>query len=238
MASQTKKLEVFMKRTILAALMVFITLAMTGCGDGGSSPPPTFVTDISSNPALDGDIGPDFLTGVRIVTQGMTPTVQSVFAGIESAARDEFRAFLDFPLANVPLGATIVSATLHITIDSIVLQSPTNTIPILIELVSFQQPLQLSDFDRAILRPLKFTTISPPISLADVSSRTVIVDIPVDVTLLVADAQNFRLSSLDNFQIRILEDFLGAPPPGLIEINDTTGAERIDRAPLLTVTYF
>jgi hypothetical protein len=38
---------------------------------------------------------------------------------------------------------------------------------------------------------------------------------------------------LANFQIRILEDF-GFVFPGLVEIDDLT----INRAPLLTVTYF
>jgi hypothetical protein len=42
---------------------------------------------------------------------------------------------------------------------------------------------------------------------------------------------------LADFQIRILED-LGLVAPGLIEINDTTGASREVLAPLLEVTYF
>jgi hypothetical protein len=217
-----------MKRTILTALMLFITLALTGCGNGGSSPPPTFVTQISSDPGVDGDIVQYFNTGSFTVTQGMSPTVQSVFAGVDPGTEDEFRAFLDFPLVTVPANAIIASATLDIVIESI--QPLAGTIPIRIELVSFQPPTLLaSDFDRTILRPLAFTTITPPISPADVGNHVL-----VDVTQLMAEAE---VRGLANFQIRILEDF-GFVSPGVIEINDTTGANRGLLAPLLEVTYF
>ena len=56
----------------------------------------------------------------------------------------------------------------------------------------------------------------------------------VDVTPLMVEAQRLGLS---NFQVRIMED-LGPVSPGLIEINDTTGANRATLAPLLSVTYF
>jgi hypothetical protein len=42
---------------------------------------------------------------------------------------------------------------------------------------------------------------------------------------------------LPMFQIRILVD-PGAPPSGLVEINDSTGVNRGTLAPLLDVTYF
>jgi hypothetical protein len=45
-----------------------------------------------------------------------------------------------------------------------------------------------------------------------------------------------RLGLLD-FQVRIMED-LGPASPILMEIDDTTGADRGTFAPLLTVTYF
>jgi hypothetical protein len=230
MASQIKKREGAMKRTILAALIMLITLALTGCGDGGSSPPPTFVTQIFSNPALDGDIVQE-LTGARTVTQGMTLSplvVQSVFAGIDPADGAEFRAFLDFPLTGaggVPSNAIIVSAFLDIFIKDI--QPRAGTIPILIELVSFQPPtLLVSDFDRAILRPL--ATITTQVFQTDFRQHVL-----VDVTPLMAEAQSLGLV---NFQIRIL----GLVSPGLIEIDDTTTtlADRDLFAPLLTVTYF
>jgi hypothetical protein len=42
---------------------------------------------------------------------------------------------------------------------------------------------------------------------------------------------------LPDFQVRIMED-LGPPIAGLFAIDDSTGANRSARAPLLTVTYF
>ena len=224
-----------MKRMIQTAMMFFMILAIAGCGGGGSPPTvvsPTIVTKIFSNQALDGDIVQDF-SGARRVTQGMSLSpfgVQSVFAGIDPVSGEEFRAFLDFSLASVPLNAVIVSAFLDITIDSIAILPAANSIPILVELVFFQPPTLLaSDFDRAFLLPLARVTF--PVFRTDaVAGRHVL----VDVTSLLAEAQ-FR--AMDNFQIRILEG-LGFVSPGLIEINDTTGVDRGVLAPLLEVTYF
>lgn len=218
-----------MKGTFLAALMVVITLALTGCGGDGVSSPPIFVTQILSDPAFDGDIMQDPLGAFR-VTQGNT---QSVFAGIDPTTGAEFRAFLDFPLTGVggvPGNAIIVSATLDIVINSIQPQPLTGTIPIRIDLVSFQPPTLLpTDFDRTLQPALATITITPPISQADFGNHVL-----VDVGLLMQEAQRLGLPDL---QLRILED-LGAVSPGLIEINDTTGANRTLLAPLLEVSYF
>ncbi len=220
-----------MKR-ILAAALACAIIAMAGCGgSGGSSPPPPpFVSDIPSDPTFDGDIVQS-TPGVFTITQGMSPTVQSVFAGIDPVTGAESRAFLDFPLGGaggVPPNAAIASASLDIVIDSI---NPANgTIPIRIELVSFQPPTLLAtDFNRILQPPLAFTTIIPPISQGDVGNH-----VKVDVTPLMVEAQRLGLA---DFQVRILEDF-GIIAPGVVEINDTTGANRIDLAPLLTVTFF
>ncbi len=218
-----------MKRTFLVVAMMCMILSLAGCGGGGSSAPPTVVTQILSDPAFDGDIALSS-SGVFTITQGMTPTIQSVFAGIDPATGTEFRAFLDFPLTGtggVPGNAVIVSAILDIFINSI--QPPTGTIPIRIELVSFQPPtLVETDFDRTLQPPIIFTTIEPPVFQADVGRH-----VAVDVTPLMEKAQQL---GLPNFQVRILEDF-GFVSPGLIEINDTTGANRGTLAPLLEVTY-
>lgn len=216
-----------MKSKLLAAMIVlFLSLALTGCGDDHERP--VIVTDILSDPAFDGDIEKD-LSGVFTITQGNT---QSVFAGIDPDTLSEFRAFLDFPLSGpggVPGNVFIISATLDIVIDSIVTQSPGGTIPIRIDLVAFQPPTLIpADFDRTIQPALATTTFSPPISAADVGQHVVI-----DVTSLMIEAQRLGLV---NFQIRILEE-LGPVTPGLIEINDTTGANRQTLAPLLEVTY-
>jgi hypothetical protein len=216
-----------MKRTFLAAIMVFISLALIGCGGGGGTP--TIVTQILSDPEFDGDIV-QFPPGVFTITQNNT---ESVFAGIDPFTFAEYRAFLDFPLTGVggvPGNAVIVSAVLDIVIDSIQPQPLFGTIPIRIDLVSFQPPtLITSDFDRNSLRPLATTTIIPPISQADLGQHVF-----VDVTSLMTEAQRL---GLPDFQIRILEDFWQVSP-GLIEINDTTGPNRVYFAPLLQVEYF
>ncbi len=217
-----------MKRILLAAFMAFNLLILAGCGDGNVTP--TFFTQILSDPAFDGYIQQTSPTSFTII-QGMSPTVQSVLAGIDPATGVESRAFLDFPLSGpggVPVNAFIDSAFLDVVINSI--QPPTGTIPIRIELVSFQPPTLLSsDFDRTLQPALAFTTIVPPIGPADVGNHVFI-----DVTPLMVEAQRL---ALPDFQVRILED-LGAVSRGIIEINDTTGANRGVLAPLLQVTYF
>jgi hypothetical protein len=217
---------------IFTIALVFAALGLTGCGggDGGSPPPPRVTTQILSDPAFDGDIEQTSSTSFT-VTQGMSPTVQSVFAGIDPATLNEFRAFLDFPLTGaggVPSAATIDTAFLDIYINS--LQPSTGSLPLLIELVAFQPPtLIASDFDRTIQPPLASLSVSPPFTRGDVGTS-----VSIDVTSLMVEAQ---LKGLNDFQVRIMED-LGPAIPVLMEINDTTGADRAARAPVLTVTYF
>lgn len=220
-----------MKRTSLAVLMALTILALVGCGGGGSSappppPPPPNVSQILSDQVYDGDI-----SSTGTVNQG---TLQSYLAGIDPAPGGlEYRAFLDFPLTGaggVPGNASIVSATLDIVVNNVILQSPFDTLPIRIELVSIPGLLLIpDDFSRTLQPPINFTTILPPISSADIG-----VHVAIDVTPLMMDAQ--RLGLLD-FQVRILEDF-GVAAPGLMEINDTTGGLRGQLAPLLHVEYF
>ena len=218
-----------MKKTILAALMVFIALALTGCGDGGSSSP-IFVTQILSDPALDGDIFKDTLTPPAFtITQGMRlsppPPVQSVFAGIDATpvTGGEFRAFLDFHLGGtggVPLNAFIVSAFLDLFITSNI----SGSIPVSIDLVSLQLPtsqLTPGDFNSAFLST---TTTTLFIRQANIRQQ-----VSIDVTPLMAEAQRLGLPGL---QVRIL---CGA---GIIEIDDRTGVDRSSFAPLLQVAYF
>ncbi len=221
-----------MKRIVGGILLAIVALTMLGCGSG-SSPPPQVVTQIVSDPTQDGDITKATPSSVPAIVQGMGGSVQSVFAGIDPLTLAESRAFLDFPLTGaggVPGNAVIVSATLDIVINSIQPQPLVGTIPIRIDLVSFQPPALVgTDYDRTSQPALATLTISPPISQADFGQH-----VAVDVTPLMVEAQ--RLGLL-NFQVRILEDF-GPVNPGLIEINDTTGANRGVLAPLLEVTYF
>ncbi len=214
-----------MKKAFLAAITMFLGLALIGCGGGGTSappPPPTVTTQILSDPTLDGDISLDVSNNFTI-TQSNT---QSEFAGIDPSTGTEYRAFLDFPLAGVggvPGNATIVSATLDIYINSI--QSLTSTVPLSIELVSFSL-LSSADFNSS---PLTTTLITFPVFQTDFNQHVF-----VDVTSLMAEAQSL---GLQNFQIRIALDS-SATSPGLIEINDTTGPNQAALAPLLEVTYF
>ena len=212
--------------------MACVVISLTGCGggDSGGAPPPPITTQILSDAGFDGDIEQTSPTTFTI-TQGMSPSVQSVFAGIYPGTLTEFRAFLDFPLTGpggVPGGAMIESAFLDIHIDNLI--PMTGTIPILIELVSFQPPTLIeTDFDRTIQPPLAFVVVSPPFSPADIGTN-----VSIDVTDLMVQAQQLQLP---DFQVRIMED-LGPAIPVLLEIDDTTGANRGSLAPLLTVTYF
>ena len=207
-------------------------ISLTGCDNGDADeigPPVAVTTQIQSDPGFDGDI--EQTSTSFTITQGMSPTVQSVFAGIDPVARTEFRAFLDFPLTGtggVPGNAIIDSAFLDVYINS--LQPNFGDIPILIDLVSFQPPALIgTDFDRGLQPSLASVTVSPPLSQADVGTN-----VSIDVTPLMIEAQ--KLGLLD-FQVRIMQD-LGPAIPILLEINDTTGADRASFAPLLTVTYF
>jgi hypothetical protein len=216
---------------ILATAVACAVLGLTACGGGGDNrPPPTYNTQILSDASFDGDIEQTSPTAFT-VTQGMSASVQNVLAGIDPVAGTEFRAFLDFPLGGsggVPANAAIDSAFLDIYIDD--LQPSTGSLPLLVELVAFQPPTLIpSDFSRTAQPPLASVLVSPPISPSDVGNHVVI-----DVTALMIQAQR---QGLPDFQVRIMED-LGPAIPVLIAIDDTTGADRNNRAPLLNVTYF
>ena len=209
-------------RFVAAALLVVIA----GCGGGGDNPPDILQTQILSDSGYDGDIE-QTSPSTAIVTQGMGPQVQSIFAGIDPVSGDEFRAFLHFPLDTVPAQAYIDSAFLEIYIDDI---QPTGTqIPVRVELVSFQQPMVATDFDRTAQPPITFTTLSPRLGPSDLNKY-----VPIDVTELMKQAQRLGLS---DFQVRIMQD-LGPPIAGLFTIDDTTGSNRPSFAPLLTVNYY
>jgi len=204
-------------------------LVLAGCGGGGDNSPETFQTQIYSDSGFDGDIEQTSPT-TATVTQGMGPGVQTVLAGIDPDTGTEFRAFLHFPLggsSGVPADARIDSAFLEVFIDDLI---PANAvIPVRIELVSFQQPMLATDFDRTAQPPLAYTILSPPLGPSDLGKY-----VAIDVTGLMVEAQRRGLA---DFQVRILED-LGPPIDGLFSIDDSTGADRAKTAPLLTVTYF
>ena len=219
----------------IGILCVLSCLSSCGGGsDGGGggyvpAPPQQVVTHILSDPAYDGDIEQTSATSFT-VTQGMSGSVQTVLAGIDPSAGTEFRAFLDFPLNGpdgVPGNAIIDSAYLEVLVDDL---NPTGgSLPVRVELVSFQPPLLTPDqFDRAAQPSLAAVLVSGDVTGADIGQY-----VSVDVTQLMVQAQ--RLGLVD-FQVRIMED-LGPAIGVLMEVDDTTQADRPDRAPVLTVTY-
>lgn len=206
-------------------------LSLSGCGGGGDDVAPQPIqTQILSDAQFDGDIE-QVSTSSFTITQGMSSSVQSVFAGIDPAGGTEFRAFLDFPLTGsggVPGNASIDSAFLEFYVDD--LQPSTGKLPLRIDLVAFQPPtLIATDFDRTAQPALASVIVTPDISSADVGKF-----VPVDVTALMVEAQR---RGLVDFQVRIMED-LGTAIQVLMIIDDSTGTDRASRAPLLTVTYF
>ncbi|HBA88016.1 MAG TPA: hypothetical protein DCZ75_08490 [Geobacter sp.] len=215
-----------MKRTLLWLMMALLLFAVSGCG-GGNDEPRFVQKTILSDPDVDGDILDS--AGIRTVSLVTRDGLSAIRAGLVPGSSDEYRAFIDFPLTVIPLNAVIQSATLSIVIRSVTVVPPTATIPIRIELVSFDPfltpPLIGNYFDRAILLPLATTTIVPPISSTDVNR-----EVNIDVTSLMVEAQ--RRGEPD-FQVRLLEDF-GVVTPGLVEIDESSDAN----APQLTVVYF
>jgi hypothetical protein len=214
----------------MAVVVMGALLGLAGCGGGDNNRmAPQLTTQILSDAGFDGDIE-QTSPGGYVVTQGMSPNVQSVFAGIDPVAQTEFRAFLDFPLSGsggVPGAAFIDSAFLEFFVDD--LQPVNGSVPIRVELVSFQPPTLIgTDFDRTIQPPLAAVVVTGEVNSADVGHF-----VPVDVTALMIRAQQLGLV---DFQVRVMED-LGPAIYTLMVIDDTTGGNRPARAPLLTVTY-
>ena len=217
---------------ILAIALACGIFSLSGCGggDNNNGAPQKVTTQILSDSRFDGDIEQTSSNSFT-VTQGTSSTVQSVLAGIDPAGGTEFRAFLDFPLTGsggVPANASIDSAFLDVYLDD--LEPTTGRLPIRVDLVAFQPPTLIeTDFDRTLQPALASVILSPDISSSDVGTF-----VPIDVTPLMVEAQR---RGLVDFQVRIMED-LGPAIPVLMVIDDSTGASRPTRAPLLTVTYF
>lgn len=218
-----------MKAYFLFIAAVSPLLGLCGCGGGDNGDPPQVVSYILSDAAYDGDIE-QTSPGVYVVTQGMSPSVQSIFAGIDPVTGDEFRGFLDFPLSGnggVPGDAFIDSTLLEFFVNDV--EPTSGSVPIRVDLVSFQPPTLFgTDFDRNAQPPLASILIPGDITRGDVGNF-----VTVDVTPLMIKAQ--QLGLLD-FQVRIMED-LGPAIFTIMEIDDSTASDRGSRAPLLTVTY-
>ena len=202
-----------MKRNFFTLMMMFVALALSGCGGGDDRHSQTVTIDSS---AFNGDIVFNSSTGIFTITENDF----SLFAGEDPTAPREFRTFLAFPLGSVR-GTDVRSAILDIVINSVTVVPPGTSIPILIELVPYPPVASGLDnvhFDRLARSPV---AIQSSISSADVN-----LSVRINVTPLVREA--LRLNT--DFQIRISQD--GGPAPGLIEIDNDLDF------PVLDVTFF
>jgi hypothetical protein len=215
-----------MKKLLLLGMVLVLTSALVGCGGGGDSARATAISQVFSDPNADGDIAFDPGPPATFTISNASTNL-NVLAGIDPLSVIEYRGFLDFPLGGaggVPAGATIVSATLDVFINRVVVAAPATAVPILMDLVSFQPPtLVAGDYDRTTQPPLLSRTFN--IFTTDAGAF-----VPIDVTAFMREAQRLGLPDL---QVRLLLDFTATS--GRIEIDDrpTVGAT----APLLTVEY-
>lgn len=207
-----------MKRRVLWLVLAAVLAALAGCGGGDDLP--LYKEVIPSDVSFDGEIVD--VGGVRTTT--FADTVTGIYAGVDPDNGDVYRSFLHFPLGAIPLDAVISSATLSLVVKSVDPLTPSDTIPISVELVSFGPPLEAAYFN---LPPLVATSITPPISINDATHR---IDIPV--TALMVEAQR---QGLDNFQVRLRQtnDFT-TNVPGLMQIDESA----VQTEPRLIVYYY
>lgn len=216
-----------MKKRFLVSLAGLLTVVLLlGCNHDSEHhhrPPTIIVSTILSDASADGDIA---YTPPSTFTISSALTSLNVLAGVDPSSLDEYRGFLDFPLGGsggVPLDATIVSATIEIVINSVTVTAFGDTVPMILDLVSFQPPnLISSDFDRSIQPPLLSDSFTFFTSDAGRS-------VSIDITPFMVEAQR---EGLPDLQVRLLLDF--SATTGLIEIDDNAAAT----APLLTVEYY
>jgi hypothetical protein len=208
-------------------MALVLAAVLAGCGGGGDSAPATAISQVFSDPDADGDIAFD-PAPPGTFTVSTARTTLGVLVGIAPLSAIEYRGFLDFPLSGsggVPANATIVSATLEVFINQVLVAAPATTVPILMDLVSFQPPTLIADdFSRVTQPPLTSRTFN----IFTVDAGTIV---PIDVTTLMREAQRL---ALPDFQVRLLLD--PNVLDGQIEIDDRPTVSAT--APLLTVEYF
>ena len=149
---------------------------------------------ILSDQPTDGDIAFDPVTAVYTVTTGPS----AILFGIDSADshHPEYRAFLDFPLDGstggdvIPLNASIVSATLIVSVDFVDFAS---TVPVLLDLVQYPvvTGLTFTDYSSTQLATRSF-------DIFDFDAGN---DVLIEVTSLMTEAQSRGLA---DFQVRFL----------------------------------
>jgi hypothetical protein len=156
--------------------------------------PGTIVATLLSDQPTDGDIAFDPVLGSFTITQGP----EALLFGIDSASANqlEYRAFLDFPLDGstgepvIPLEASILSADLTVFVNSVEFAA---TVPVLLDLVQYSVA--------AGLTPDDYSSAPLAVRAFDIFSSDAGLDLSIDVTLLLVEAQ-FR--GLPDFQLRML----------------------------------
>ncbi|QXE89768.1 hypothetical protein KP001_15205 [Geomonas subterranea] len=202
-----------MKKRILWLVLAAVLVALAGCGGGNERR----VQEILRDPNIDGYIRENLDAQTLQVVQPAT----RLFAGLDPLVNDEYRAFIEFPLAGelIPAPARVVSASIELFINDV--STDASRVPMLIELVPFQPVLGPADYDRPAFTPRVVSFYVYP------SDRGKFITIPVTSLFLEA-----ALTPLPTFQLRISQDIVPSAP-GRVEIDDTT----VDTAPLLRVVY-
>jgi len=215
-----------MKRAIFLGMALLLTVLPAGCGDDGDAFP-SFVEQILSSPASDGDVAFDNVLDSFTISHA--DRTGNVIFGIDESNADlpEFQAFLTFPLDGsnggtaIPLNAVIEAADIEVHVDAL---SFATTVPTRLDLVTYPLtgPTSAEFIFPSSPLPFAFRTLD----FLDIDRGNFV---RIDVTPLMQEAQRRRLPS---FQVRFLLDFVPGAS-GLVTIADSGTAT----APLLPVQF-
>ena len=140
-----------------------------------------------SDQPTDGDIAFDPVRGSYTITQGP----DTLLFGIDFADPNEpeYRAFLDFPLDDIPLNASIRSASLTVFVNFVEFSA---AVPVLLDLV---------EYSVAGLTPADFGSAPLAVRAFDMFHTDAGRDVVINVTPLMVEAQRLGLADL---QLRFL----------------------------------
>jgi hypothetical protein len=205
------------RKSLALGIFILMALAVAGCGGDEQS---YLSARIYSEQSSDGDISYDSLT------YGITNGPNTLYFGVDpvTEGNPEYRAFLTFPLADIPLGATIESAYLLVRVVSM---ASATTIPTLVDLVTYT-PGNLASGDYSS-DPLSYPIGGPAYQTFDFLSTDVGNDAIIPVTSIMREAQRRGLSDL---QVR----FMINTAAGFIGVDDRPAVTAT--APLLVVWYY
>jgi len=197
----------------LPVLLLFGSLALAGCGGGGSSGDVTI--NIVSTLALDG----------YVQASGAVNTGDPLMAAGDSDTDDTARFFVSFPLAAIPAGATILDATLIVTQTNVSGTPYTDLGLLVVDHLNYGATLEFADFGLAALDPA-FGVLSST-AVLEVKTLDVQTQVEADIAALRTRSQFRGLfgaltdGNLDN-------DFANFP---------TAEAANVNTRPRLQVTY-